>query len=776
MPAPSRLFATDEELGKRDDDLKLGQGSVTLSPWTLWPRRYRIRRRRLGQIVLALLFVFMVYKSLMFDAFQSIQVVDDNIISDSEEEQLPHESGKFGKDDSASDAHKPVDVAEPKHDYSGPIKFHKLASSLHAITRTAGWRKSNRNVLFVASNLKSAAIMIPMACEMGRWRRNYVHFAFVGRDEMSLPDILDLNGVGSHCEISWHDGRPDSSAISSELRMRVSVGAALGHIQNYMHPQAVLIDNSGREDDFFIKSAKSKAKDMGMSLIELPANAAEKMMWISRLDSDSLKAWNRAEVEILIHSPPESSGGISRLLKSLQRADYFGCTPPKLTIELPAAVDPSLQQYLSSIRWPPTASDGDTRRNEITLRHRINRRMAAPDEASVRFLESFYPTDPTNSHVLVLSPQVELSPLYYHYLRYTLLEYAHSSFASEASNKRMLGISLDKPPTYLNGSTRLTPPTDLNFAIKNPTSSTADSDDRPPPFLWQAPNSDAALYFGNKWVELHDFLGNRLEPQRATRSTSPKSKKLVSKQQPAWLEYVLELVRARGYYMLYPHFEDSDALATVHNELHHTPEEFAYSALDAPSSSSSSSSSSDNDGSSSSSNHKNANGDDDDDDEDPGHMSSSSSSGHSTFVADPSTYLSTSGSPAAEPEPFLTSQTQLLHLLPNDGDLPEAISLPLLSHDGHRISPSLHSIPDYASTFRRLVGGCNDPMPRKPSERSTTDLFCDDTGADFDDVEIEPRVVRARPSPVPVPATTPAVSRSELGPGAIPAVVKAETH
>lgn len=70
--------------------------------------------------------------------------------------------------------------------------------------------------------------------------------------------------------------------------MEVSVTAGLAHIHRFVLPQAIFIDNIDREESFFVNSIKSKATELGTSLIELPSAAAENMMWITRLDSGSL--------------------------------------------------------------------------------------------------------------------------------------------------------------------------------------------------------------------------------------------------------------------------------------------------------------------------------------------------------------------------------------------------------------------------------------------------------------------------------------------------------
>ena len=66
------------------------------------------------------------------------------------------------------------------------------------------------------------------------------------------------------------------------------MAASLGHVQTFMHPQVIITDDPSREDTFFTRAARSKAMELGRSLIELPAEAAANLMWITRLDSASL--------------------------------------------------------------------------------------------------------------------------------------------------------------------------------------------------------------------------------------------------------------------------------------------------------------------------------------------------------------------------------------------------------------------------------------------------------------------------------------------------------
>lgn len=106
-----------------------------------------------------------------------------------------------------------------EHNFNGPIQFFQLATSLRSVSGTKGSEPVNRNVvscfqttlslntdksqLFAASSLKSSAVLLPIACEMAMRERNYVHFAFMGRDEISMEILKAVNGV-SMCKILFH--------------------------------------------------------------------------------------------------------------------------------------------------------------------------------------------------------------------------------------------------------------------------------------------------------------------------------------------------------------------------------------------------------------------------------------------------------------------------------------------------------------------------------------------------------------------------------------------
>ena len=679
MPTHSRVYSKDEELGKRDDDFKPKHApSRTLGISAPW----RWRKRRVLAVMVVIVFVYLLVRYTPAD----LRSLDAG-----------------GSPRPGYVAHGPQELKEPrgapprtnlergddrqaKHYYDGPIRFYRLATSLHGIARTSGSRPANRNVLFAASSLKSVANLMPMACDMARWDRNYVHLAVLGRDALPMENILEINGVNKEeCSVYFHDARPDYSEFSNDRRAEVSAAGAMKHINDFMHPQVIIMDDSTLEDEFFTRAVRMRTNEYRRALIEVPAGRYEEFLWMTRLDSGSLASWFEPKIDVLIHAPPDSSGGLVRLVKSLQNADYTGLRVPAITIELPSNVEYFAQRYLEDLDWPPEKRGSPMKTNALSLRHRIPSARITPEEASLRFLESYYPTSAAHSHILVLSPQAEVNSLFLQYLFYLVLEYRYASYGSPDSED-LLGLSLDVPFSLLNGSGTFKQPKMLAMKAQKYTQDDKLDRSASAPFLYQAPSSTASLVFGDKWATLHNFLKNRLASSHA--GTAEKKKKIVSETEPAWLEYLLELMRARGWSMLHP----ASSLVTVHNELASIPEEF----LREP------------------------------------EVKKKAESPKQPDQSEEEAFLIAPNPPVIQQhiEQDINNGIMPLHeLLPFHGDLPELPHLPFVYHTGDTINAS--SAREYKSqytlAFRKDIGGCEKATAERPRllrALKTDDLFC----------------------------------------------------
>ncbi|WPH04691.1 Hypothetical protein R9X50_00758400 [Acrodontium crateriforme] len=692
MPGHSRVYSKDEELGKRDDDFRPKQrsgASSILQPWH-W------RKRRLFAIFSAAVVLYLFIKNIPKD----LGPVDQRLNpaykphlyrpAETEPVQIPQSKApsppKRPVNGEPTDAPPRPNGVVGNHYYDGTIKYFRLASSLRSIAHTMGSRVVNRNVLFAASSLKSAANLMPMACEMAKWDRNYVHLGLFGRDDLSLNEILSINGVDrKKCGVYFHDARPDYSEYSSENRAETSVLSAMKFVQDYMHPQAIIMDDSILEDPFFTRAMRVKANEYGRALIEVPASRYEDFMWMIRLDSGSLSNWFRPKIDILIQSAQGTSGNMYALVKSLLSADYAGLRIPRLTIDLPMDVAQPLQRFLGHINWPPVRDPSPIKSQTLTLHHRISAARMNPEQASVRFLETFFPVDTEDSHVLVLSPQAQLDPLYLHYLHYAILEYKYSSYGSPQS-ENLLGISLDVPTEFLNGTSDFLPPPISEMNAKKYLDFNEFELSSPSPFIYQAPSSSANLIFGDKWATFHNFLTNRLTASHTGKAEKPV--KLVSEAQPAWLEYLLELMRARGWTMLYP----ATPFVKLHNEGAHIPEEFAASRKPA---------------------------------------SNDDATTSDTSTLNDEDFLS-AGEPPQIPlhvEHEIKAGRKLHLVLPFQGELPELENLPHMAYDGHIVDTTAFDSPDttYVNSFRHKIGLCDEKdasRNRVIRALKTDDLFC----------------------------------------------------
>ncbi|EFY93420.1 hypothetical protein MAC_00658 [Metarhizium acridum CQMa 102] len=563
--------------------------------------------------------------------------------------------------------------AKPPPKYDGPIRYPALASSLGAIASTGGNSPHNRNVLFAASSLKSSSTLLPMACEMAMEHLSYVHFAFIGTADIAMQDLLEVNGIDKTCPLILHDARPDHFQMSTENRMSLAIVKAL--------------HSTNAEESYFLRAVRDQVSSTKSALVELPERPRTSLAWISKLDSAALSAWNDVRFDILIHATPTGTANLERLLRSIARADFAGIQTPHITVELPYVLDAPLESYLASFKWPrPTPSDGH-RPQMISLRRRITRQLMEEEDSSVRFVESFWPTDPQRSHVLVLASHTEVTPQFFQCssptlsvqypplvqfltdwildVKYSLLYQLHSNFALlEDYDAGLLGISLSVPTTLIDGTQPFTPPKPLRDD-KDGSGETA--------FLWQRPNSEAMVFLGEKWAELHHFVAQTLYQKRSMSSTPALlAKKQVSKKYPAWLEYALRLSRLRGYFTLYPSRETAKAIIGVHSDVPDAPEEYLKDESRPKS--------------------PNDYSDKVDEDFDP------------------------------------VSPVDMLETLPRNGELQSPGHLPLLSWDGQAKTKDSFAkdAAEYTTLFRREVGECGEEYLKNPpiANKMAVDLFC----------------------------------------------------
>jgi hypothetical protein len=190
-------------------------------------------------------------------------------------------------------------------------------------------------------------------------------------------------------------------------------------------------------------------------------------------------------------------------------------------------------------------------------------------------VESWYPQS-NDTYGLLLEDDVELSPLFYAWIKMSLLRYRYAPLLShfyqpvilvyirygEEMNKspQLFGISL-----YQQKIIELRPEGRKPFNARKifaehclPTTL---------PYLSQIPCSWGAVYFPQHWREFHAYLSWRLSEFTIKINENVVPDVRSNKWTKSWKKYFIELAYLRGYVMLYPNYDDFVSLSTNHLEV-----------------------------------------------------------------------------------------------------------------------------------------------------------------------------------------------------------------
>ena len=203
------LFIGDDSRGKKSDDRKKPTNGAVLP--TAWSAKKSARpgpplRRRIVYVLLALIAVYFFVKNIPSDLGPS-PGRRPNYKKPEPPPQTPVQSEKPTRGRQPppeAPSRSGESTEEDEHYFNGRIKFYKLAASLHAAASASG---AAEDVLFAASSLSSASNIMPLACAMQSQKRNNVHFVFMGRNDIDLDEIKEVNGIDDNCDIAWHGKR-----------------------------------------------------------------------------------------------------------------------------------------------------------------------------------------------------------------------------------------------------------------------------------------------------------------------------------------------------------------------------------------------------------------------------------------------------------------------------------------------------------------------------------------------------------------------------------------
>ncbi|KAG8686628.1 hypothetical protein FRC09_014010 [Ceratobasidium sp. 395] len=288
-----------------------------------------------------------------------------------------------------------------------------------------------------------------------------------------------------------------------------------------------LDDDFGRDQLAFIKRLCPGAT----VAINLPFNDLQDSEWLSMLTPQEWQAWNTPQIELAVvtHDRPWS---LARLLNSIKRAHYFG-DAVNVVVNLEQTAD--LQTRRIAETFSMNLNSG-----HVAVRHRI---VYAGLMTAV--VESWHPHG-NHFYGVILEDDVELSPMFYAWVKFCVLRYRSSGTTQEIISRRMFD------------------PKDIFSKLELEYPHT--------PYLSQVPCSWGAVYFPEHWREFQRYLALRLSEYSMPVNEIVVPNLRSNKWSRSWKKFFNEMVFLRGYVSLYPNYDHFVSLSTNHLEMgEHVP-------------------------------------------------------------------------------------------------------------------------------------------------------------------------------------------------------------
>ncbi|KAI0057461.1 hypothetical protein BV25DRAFT_1920166 [Artomyces pyxidatus] len=348
----------------------------------------------------------------------------------------------------------------------------------------------------------------------------------------SLLDGMEI--VTEQCSLQYRVVAPSTSSATSPCELVVSAW-----LDNFSRPVDVLIALS-EEDDYtrLLPRAIKRQRYIDPVLVQLSRLDLPYCDWMGSLTLEEWRNWNkiRLDISVITDNRPAS---LARLLRSLAEARYFGDDAIRLRVNMEQTADRETLDLVENFQWG---------RGDVYVHHRIVHGGLLP-----AVVESWYPSS-NHSYGLLLEDDVEVSPLFYAWIKLAILRYRYGEETNKSPN--LFGISL-----YQQKNVELRPAGRQPFNARQLFASAGLAPHSP--YLSQIPCSWGAVYFPEHWREFHAYLPARL--------AHPMDEPIVpdvrsSRWARSWKKYFIELVFLRGYTMLYPNYAAFASLSTNHLE------------------------------------------------------------------------------------------------------------------------------------------------------------------------------------------------------------------
>jgi hypothetical protein len=408
---------------------------------------------------------------------------------------------------------------------------------------------SNQNkIMFILDGIYQEKYFRSLYCKLSLTNNNSVNVIITGKDRGLNASRLRkiVKNMKSSCGyIDVYDLDIRTNLFENDhTNIRNQVYEGVGHMMEYLKPEILIYAKVTKN---FINQRISSAIEgfntNNITVIKLPL---EEIEYVTKLIIDlpfySLKKWNepKIQLQIITQNRPDS---LSRLIHSLNASYYFGDDNISLTVNMDRGADPVTIEFCSKLLWNHGSKN---------VRHRVVQGGLLP-----AVIESYYPND-YNDYGILLEDDVEVSPFYYLWVKYTILKYRYGPHKYQ----RLFGISLygqRQMELHMVGR-RPYDPESIFHGTKFPSRS---------PYLSQVPCSWGAVYFPEIWKEFHDYLIGRLDDETKYHLQEiivPNSRSSF-RWKKSWKKYFIELIYLRGYTMLYPNFKNFTSFSTNHAEI-----------------------------------------------------------------------------------------------------------------------------------------------------------------------------------------------------------------
>ncbi|KAF9400072.1 hypothetical protein BGX21_005051 [Mortierella sp. AD011] len=400
-------------------------------------------------------------------------------------------------------------------------------------------------VIFLSSH-DEAVLLKDLICRWSLSPDISIHIAVSGSSRglgrKDLARLLPSEG----CHVGIYDLHlshvPIKPTPLESARLAADVSVNTFHLINSLRPK-VIFYLKGQDASFAegLAIAQERAK---VPVIAISPEDVEHVGWLPDLSVKALENWNTPQVKLVVITN-NRPGSCIRLLRSLSHAYYLN-DKVSLTLNMDAEADRVTVQMVGSFQWEF---------GEKFMRHRVRR-----GGLMLAVVEAWYPQG-NDEYAVLLEDDVEVSPLFYVWIKYNILKYRYSS--DNSLYQRMFGVSMYSQKfveTHLAGRAPFNPE---DIFIETP------EYDLRTPFLLQLPCSWGAVYFPEHWREFHEYVADRLldiEWNKTSLQSVQIPNSRTNRWSNSWKKLFIEMIYMRGYVMLYPNFFNFTSFSTNHLE------------------------------------------------------------------------------------------------------------------------------------------------------------------------------------------------------------------